>query len=246
MPKANSYTPVTTLDNDHLLYALKAAAGSDTNITWANLLGQINSSISPGLYNQEETQDISASFTPWTYDLDDLFAEADGTVVSWYWSGGNGTAQAGWTGGAGKQIGGISTATILSDLKGEGQGRLTLRKDGNNARILFFSDADGGQWSGESWEKTITGKMESSLFDSGTISAGSSSSKTFPIAYASAPVVNATITDRGAGTFGLGTGGTESVSTTGYTLYASSSNTTSTSYNTHAFGRWTTSYPVVG
>jgi hypothetical protein len=129
----------------------------DGTTTWSSLTSIFRKD---RLYDEETISDISS--TNVQIDLSTLFAAEDGFIASYAWSGGDGTAQITFDGGTytGKTIGGVDADTLAADLAGDGQGRITFRKDGNDLRILTQGvfDSDGGNFS-DTFEKTSGGAL---------------------------------------------------------------------------------------
>jgi hypothetical protein len=142
-----------------------------------------------GGYNYEERHDIST--TGVQIDLSSLWLQPDGFIASYAWTGGDGTAQITFDGGTytGKTIGGVDADTLAADLAGDGQGRITFRKDGNDLRILTQGvfDSDGGNFSGsdsDTFRKYSDGAMTQTA--SGTAATGEPA-RNFVIPFSSAP-----------------------------------------------------------
>jgi microcystin-dependent protein len=142
-----------------------------------------------GGYNYEERHDIST--TGVQIDLSSLWQQPDGFIASYAWTGGDGTAQITFDGGTytGKTIGGVDADTLAADLAGDGQGRITFRKDGNDLRILTQGvfDSDGGNFSGsdsDTFRKYSDGAMTQTA--SGTAATGEPA-RNFVIPFSSAP-----------------------------------------------------------
>jgi hypothetical protein len=137
------------------LSGITPSSGDDTQLGQA-----VRKLAGNGDYCDETSVDLSSAST--SIDLTSFFAQADGWVESWVWSGGDGTYTLDWDDAtySGKTIGGVTANTLTADLKGDGQGRLTLRKQGNDAKILFFADTDGGNFGTSYFKKTLNGTID--------------------------------------------------------------------------------------
>lgn len=224
------------------LSGITPSSGDDTQLGQA-----VRKLAGNGDYCDETSVDLSSAST--SIDLTSFFSQADGWVESWVWSGGDGTYQLDWDNAtySGKTIGGITANTLTADLKGDGQGRLTLRKQGNDARILYYSDNDGGGWSGESFKKVAEGELQVGIDDTGTVSTGSNFTGAFPVPFKGPlPIPSVIPSTRDNIQYGAGTGGTDNRSLTNWYIRNSSGSLSGSSFTAEAFGRWTASHPVVG
>jgi hypothetical protein len=211
----------------------------DGTTTWSSLTSIFRKD---RLYDEETISDISS--TNVQIDLSTLFAAEDGFIASYAWSGGDGTAQITFDGGTytGKTIGGVDADTLAADLAGDGQGRITFRKDGDDLRILTQGvfDSDGGNFSGsdsDTFRKYSDGAMTQTA--SGTAATGEPA-RNFVIPFSSAPRGSGSPVTASANrnfTFDL-------ITATQFTPELQ--NSTDEQYDALFVGRWTTQYPEVG
>ena len=162
---------------EELVNAIEGAGLTQDGGNNAQLLQAIQTLISAGGsttgYNAETIINLSGSGS--VEDLDAFFAQSDGWTESWAFFGGSGPNKLTFSGGTGKTIGGVAVASILSDIVGDGQGRLTLRKDGDNARIVYFEDSDGGQFTDGEFKKCASGSIEQCAQVSNSVAISTSS-----------------------------------------------------------------------
>jgi microcystin-dependent protein len=191
-----------------------------------------------GGYDFEGVYDIST--TNAQVDLTAMYDSLDGTIYSYKWTGGDGTAQITFGGGTytGKTIGGVDADTLAADLAGDGQGRITFRKDGNNLRILAFTDSDGGNFGIWSWNKTAEGLQYEEIFTN------NQSSFAFILPFVAQPIATATPSDAASRVVQL-----QAIDATTIDLNTYRPDNLSATTNNYSLalkGRWTAEYPEVG
>jgi microcystin-dependent protein len=234
-------------------------------IKYTNATSITTTIVRTDIYDQETDYDISA--TSYSIDLTTFFGQDDGWIESWSWHSGDGSDTIDWNNGTytGKTIGGVTANTLTANLKGEGTGRITLKKDGNNAKILTQGtyDHDGQQFGSQSWEKTPSGKVE--FWDAETYNVAISTSSgnikvtssdltppTFSITPASSIIRNTFLIDDGASPIvsWVVSGGTSAGPTVGWEPFRLADSLNSIAVDRevgfYAKGRWTTSYPRIG
>jgi hypothetical protein len=227
----------------------------DGTSTFSAILKAYMATVMSGLYNLEDIHDLSASalqidFTNLTGGID-IWSQPDGYTYSIAWKGGDGTYQLTFDGGTytGKTIGGVDADTLAADLAGDGQGRITFRKDGNDLRILEYRDEYNGAaaWLGSKttvgWQKTASGRLEQEFrFD--TVAASQTLTWMLPFVDANYQIAVAPMA--GANDRVVSSPG-QTATTIDLRGFDTSSNTDA---NTTAFviakGRWTAEYPEVG
>lgn len=171
-----------------------------------------------------------------TLDLDVIGSYPIGTVIRKTWHSGDGSNTHSLTNIAGKTINNVSSL-VSTDWQGEGQGEIQLKvlsaTEFETYEMPEIWDSDGGAFSTDLWEKSLTGKTR--YRGSGSISSGGTA-KTAPVASIANLVPIGCMANSTAGSYNLAYSG---IGTTGFTLWASSTAT----YNWVYEGNWTASKP---
>jgi hypothetical protein len=194
-----------------------------------------------GGYDQEFTHDLALS-APTDWDLDAFFTQPTNTEWSWEWYNGDSSFTAAWLVTGSKTIGGVDAVTLMSHMSGQGQGRLTLRKDGtDSARLIEFEDSDGGLFTNGSWEKHTNGKQFGDIISYQM--AGNTDTIDHPIPFIATPSVQATVDNTDPRWVNALNASTTQVTLEGFTDTGAGA---APRVNVNWSGRWTNLYPRKG
>jgi hypothetical protein len=178
-----------------------------------------------------------------TASISTLTALGAGTIARYSWYDGDGTFTFSFTGTAGITIDGIAS----SEYVGEGTGHLDLFVVSASVCITInrgeIWDSDGGNFSGETFEKYLTGIQKT--LDAYSLSAYPTSNN-FVIAYAAAPQITKNGYFTGQVNYTVYSAPQSTTATDVYVLRSNvETQITSGSGKINHVGRWTTSYPRI-